>query len=71
MVDIELLKQTIEDRGISIMKLSQKSHIDRATLYNRLKNRGEFTASEILGISEALKLSVTERDEIFLVEKVN
>lgn len=39
MVDIELLKQTIEDRGISIMKLSQKSHIDRATLYNRLKNR--------------------------------
>lgn len=68
MVNIELLKDTIEDRGISIMKLSEKSGIDRATLYNRFNGRGEFTASEIVGITDALRLTHNERDSIFLLD---
>lgn len=71
MVNIELLKKTIDDRGITIVKLAQKSNIERATLYNRLNNKGEFTASEIIGLSDALMLSKNERDNIFLVDKVN
>lgn len=71
MVSIELLKDTIEDRGISIVKLSEKSGIDRATLYNRFNGKGEFTASEIVGITDALRLTPKERDSIFLLENVN
>lgn len=71
MVNIPLLKATIDDRGITIVKLSEKSGIDRATLYNRFNGKGEFTASEIMGITDALRLSNSERDSIFLLENVN
>ena len=70
MVNIPLLKATIDDRGITIVKLSEKSGIDRATLYNRFNGKGEFTASEIMGITDALRLSNRERDSIFLLENV-
>ena len=71
MVNIELLKATIDDRGMSMVKLAEKSGMDRTTLYNRLNNKGEFTASEIVGITEALRLKNNERDSIFLVKNVN
>ena len=71
MVDIKLLKKTIDDRGMAIVKLSEKSGIDRATLYNRFNGKGEFTASEIVGITDALRLTNSERDSIFLLENVN
>ena len=71
MVDIGLLRDTIVDRGISIVKLSEKTGIDRATLYNRFNGKGEFTASEIVGITGALRLTDSERDNIFLLENVN
>lgn len=71
MVDLQLLKKTIDDRGITIVRLAEKSRIERATLYNRLNNKGEFTASEIVGLSDALMLSKEERDSIFLIENVN
>lgn len=71
MVNIRLLKDTIDDRGITIVKLSEKSGIDRATLYNRFNGKGEFTASEIVGITDALRLTNNERDSIFLLENVN
>ena len=71
MVDILLLKDTIEDRGITIVKLSEKTGIDRATLYNRFNGKGEFTASEIVSMTDALRLTPKERDSIFLLENVN
>lgn len=71
MVNINLLKTTIIDRGMSIVKLSEKSGIERATLYNRFNGKGEFTASEIVGITDALRLTDNERDSIFLLENVN
>ena len=71
MVDILLLKDTIEDRGITIVKLSEKTGIDRATLYNRFNGKGEFTASEIVSMTDALRLTPQERDSIFLLENVN
>lgn len=70
MVNLEQLKKAIQDSGITMTALSRKSGVSRETLYNRLRGIGEFTASEIVGVSEALHLSLNERDHIFLAEEV-
>jgi len=66
MVDIDRLKATIKGSGMTMTAISKKSGMVRETLYNRLDGKGEFTASEITGLSAALRLTRTERDEIFL-----
>ena len=54
-----------------MVAVASKSGIKRETFYNRLAGIGEFTASEIVGITEALHLSKPERDHIFLGKKLN
>lgn len=71
MADIELLKNKIESSGMTMSSVAKKSGIVRETLYNRLNGIGEFTASEIVGLSKTLRLSVEERDQIFLNEKLH
>ena len=71
MADIELLKNIIENSGMTMSSVASKSGIVRETLYNRLNGIGEFTASEIVGLSKALRLSINERDQIFLNEKLH
>lgn len=66
MANIEMLKNTIDDSGMTMVAISKKSGIRRETLYNRLAGIGDFTASEIVGLSKALKMTKTERDQIFL-----
>jgi predicted transcriptional regulator len=66
MANIEMLKNVIDDSGMTMVAISKKSGIRRETLYNRLAGVGDFTASEIVGLAKALKLSKTERDQIFL-----
>lgn len=51
---------------MTVKAVAEKSGILRETLYNRLKGVGEFTASEIVSLSNVLNLSQTERDDIFL-----
>lgn len=70
MVDIEKLKKTIQDSGMTMVAVSQKSGITRETLYNRIKGVGDFTATEIIGLSKALNLKKTEREQIFFKTKV-
>ena len=65
MPNIELLKEKIEDSGITMTAISKKCGISRVTLYNRLAGVGEFTASEIVGLSETLRLTKPEREQIF------
>lgn len=65
MVNIDLLEKRIRDSGMTMVTIAKKCGILRETLYNRLKGRGEFKASEILKLSEVLRLSVKERDSIF------
>lgn len=67
MADIKLLKEKIDDSGMTVVAIAEKSGIDRATLYNRLNGKGEFLASEIVGLSATLRLSKPERDKIFLM----
>lgn len=66
MTDTELLLTKIKESGMTMVAICEKSGIDRATIYNRLKGRGEFTASEIVNLSSVLHLSKPDRDKIFL-----
>ena len=68
--DLALLKERIADSGMTVKAICEKSGILRETFYNRLKG-GEFTASEIVGLTKTLKLSRSDRDKIFLNEKLN
>lgn len=65
MPDIALLKEKIDESGMTMVAISAKSGILRETLYNRLNGRGEFLASEIVGLTKTLGLSKIERDKIF------
>ena len=71
MTDFDLLLSKIRDSGMTVVAISEKAGIDRATFYNRLKGKGEFSASEIVSLSEVLHLSKPDRDKIFLNNKVN
>lgn len=66
MANINLLKSIIEESGMTMVAISEKSGISRQTLYNRMDGVGEFTASEIVGLTKALKLKKSMRDQIFL-----
>lgn len=66
MVDLEALKNKIADSGMTMVSIAKKSNIKRETLYSRLNNIGEFTASEIVGLCSALNMTVEEINKIFL-----
>lgn len=66
MPDIETLKVKMDESGMTMVNIAKRSGILRETLYNRLNGRGEFTASEIISLSDVLHLTKKERDEIFL-----
>ena len=65
--DIALLKKKMDESGMTMVAISAKSGILRETLYNRMNGKGEFLASEIVGLTKALNLSKTEREKIFFV----
>ena len=65
MSDLALLKERISDSGMTMVTVAKRSKIGRVTLYNRLKGTGEFTAPEIVGLTNALHLSKTDREKIF------
>lgn len=62
---IERLQKVIDDSGMTMTAIAQKANIKRETLYNRMAGKGEFTASEIAGLTAALRLDKSERDYIF------
>ncbi|MFR6072721.1 MAG: hypothetical protein ACLUHF_06660 [Faecalitalea cylindroides] len=71
MADIKALKSKIDSSGMAFSFIAKESGILRETLYNRLHGIGDFTASEIVGLSRTLRLTKDERDLIFLNEKLN
>lgn len=68
MVNIELLKNAIEASGLKESVIAERSGIDYRNLYNRLRGIGEFKASEIQGLTEALNLTKSTRDSIFFAK---
>lgn len=65
---IERLQQAINDSGMTMTAIAQKAEMKRETLYNRLAGKGEFTVSEIVGLTNALRLNKTQRDFIFCLK---
>ena len=68
MPDIVMLRKKMDESGMTVKAIAEKSGMLRETLYNRLKGSGEFTASEIVSLSNTLHLTVSERDSIFFGE---
>lgn len=66
MVDIDMLKAKISDSGMTIKTISERSGIKRYTLDRKLRGQGNFTADDIVGLTKALKLKPSERNDIFL-----
>ena len=69
MVDLKKLRQIIDDSGMTMVAISSKSGILRETLYNRLNGKGEFTASEMMSISEVLHMPDEQRNRIFFAKE--
>lgn len=65
MAGLELLRKKIEDSGMRITAIAEKSGILRATLYNKLSGKTDFTAREIVSLTNVLRLTKKERDDIF------
>lgn len=71
MLNTKLLEKRIDDSGMTMVAIAEKTGILRETLYNKLKGSSEFKASEISSISRVLGLSSSDRDAIFLKMEVN
>ena len=67
----QLLKEKISNSGMTITAISDRMGIQRHTLYNKISGKNEFTASEIVILTDLLHLNKAERDEIFLSKKLN
>ena len=65
MSDISMLKNRISNSGMTMVSIAKRAGIGRVTLYNRLNGKGEFTASEMMGLKKALNLSNAEWKQIF------
>lgn len=68
MVDLVMLREVIDESGMTMVAIAKKSNILRETLYNRLNGVGEFTATEIVSLAHTLHLGREERDKIFFAE---
>lgn len=64
MTDIKALRKCIDDSGMTVVAVAEKSGILRETLYNRMKT-GDFKLSEICALSSVLRLDRDNRDRIF------
>lgn len=71
MTDFSLLKQAIQDSGMTMASIAKRSGINRPTLYNRLNGVGEFSAEEISGLCKALHFSKADRERIFFAKYVD
>ena len=70
MTNTELLKEAINESGISIKAIADKMGISREGLYKKLNNQTEFKASEIMAIADILIMDAKQRDHIFLARQV-
>lgn len=67
----KLLNKKIRDSGMTIVFISKRTGILRETLYNKINGSVEFKVSEMLKLSDVLRLSTKERKLFFLQIIVN
>ena len=68
MTDLRMLESEIKSSGLKVVTLCERAGIKRGTFYARMNGTGEFTASEIDGLSRALHLTKKRRDDIFFAK---
>lgn len=66
MVNVNRLKGKIVENGMNIGDLAEKIGVDRATMYRKIKSRGEsISIGEANKIIDVLGLSIDEANSIF------
>lgn len=70
-MDIEKLKEKMEEIKIPISVISQKLGISRQSLYKKLTGEREFKVSEVTKIAAVLRLTNEEKEEIFFTNQVD
>lgn len=65
MVNINLLRGKIVERGTNVSEVAEKMGIDKATLYRRIADGDAFTIGEAQKITDILNLSHDEAVAIF------
>ena len=66
MTNTSLLKKAIRKSGLKIRMIMDQLQIKSySTLRDKIENRREFTASEIMKLCEILNLTAEEREAIF------
>lgn len=70
MTDTARLKECIENSGVTITFLAKQLGCTRNRVYSILDG-SDCTAREIVILADALHISTSERDRIFLSKKVN
>lgn len=71
MMNANMLKGRIIEKGFSIKEFSKQTEIKKTALYRKLSGKTEFNRIEIERIAEVLKLSSDEIRNIFFDEKVS
>ena len=66
MIDIQALKECIDDSGMTITAFCEKSGFSKQTFYNRLKKPDNFTVAEVDGMASALRMRADQKRRIFL-----
>lgn len=70
MVNVQLLRGKIEEKGINVAEVATQMGMDKATLYRRLSNSETFTIGEVGKIAEILHLTHAEAVSIFFNHNV-
>ena len=66
MVNVDRLREAMNDRSVTLEAAANALGIDRATFYRRLNKQGtKFTVEEVGKLSELLNLSPATMQEIF------
>lgn len=69
MVNVNLFKAKLVEKGMTIQEFADSIGMDRSKLYRRLQDNGEsFLIREVHQIAGALNLSVEEINAIFFVD---
>lgn len=72
MSDTKLLREKINNSGIKLVFIADKLGLSPQGLRNKLSNKSEFTASEIVSLCEILNIkSLKERESIFFARDVD
>lgn len=68
LADTKLLRQRITASGTTITAVARVLCMSRENFYNRLQS-GEFTVSEMMKLSDFLRLTDDEKDAIFFAKE--